>query len=394
MNLEKYLNDNFPGPFADDFLKEHFKSFGVNISIEGNKFLFKYDMIEADWNNPLTHFCRGAILRYEFGIGWEYVCRPWNKFFNRQEGRSNYSTKDDIKKLQNHKVELVQKMDGSCVTIWFDEDLNDFRASTLGSISTTNISDFDMTFSDLFWKLFGNDKSRFVKGTTSLFELCTVYNRVVTEYPEDHITYLGTYSNTTGEYLEALSEQIGTGLKKPIRIPFDFSSWDELDQFVEDESRKSRYGKNSEGFVCYVDNYPAFKCKNENYLNLHHLFTGDKLYVRKNIVNLFFQGKMDDLEQKLPEELKKFKDNLYSKYEHVLDEIFVGKNLVKDLKQDRKEYALKIQDLSKKYNFINVFQGYFYELLKGDQEFSEWLTSKNKHGNYIYESYMDFWKDV
>ena len=103
---------------------------------------------------------------------------------------------------------------------------------------------------------------------------------------------------------------------------------------------------------------------------------------------------MDDLEQKLPEELKKFKDNLYSKYEHVLDEIFVGKNLVKDLKQDRKEYALKIQDLSKKYEFINVFQGYFYELLKGDQEFSEWLTSKNKHGNYIYESYMDFWKDV
>lgn len=88
MNLEQYLNDNFP-TFSFETLSDHFKSFGVDISVSKNLYQFKYDQISANWNNPITHFCRGAILH--FGkFGWEYYARPWNKFFNRQELFSKY----------------------------------------------------------------------------------------------------------------------------------------------------------------------------------------------------------------------------------------------------------------------------------------------------------------
>lgn len=390
--LLKYLNENFPGPFSESFLKEHFKALGVDVNISGNKFQFKYDQINANWNNPITHFCRGSIFHYSFGEGWKYLARPWNKFFNRQEGFSNFSKEEDFEKFKKLNPKLLSKLDGSCLFVYFDPDINDFRASTLGSIKTSKVSDFPFTFSDLFWKTFKHSKERFVKGTTSIFELCTIYNRVVTEYPEDKVVFLGTYSNDTGEYLEEVSETIGKDLEKPISIPLCpvFSSWNDLNNFVEKESSNPVYGKNPEGFVAY-SNYPLFKLKNRNYLNLHGLFTGDKMFIRKNIINLFFDGGLDDVLSDLPEEVVKFSEEVKEKYLEASLEIFKAKEIVKGLKENRKEYALKVQELSKENRFVNLFQAYLFELLKNDIEFSSWLIlERNKKKNY--ESYMEFWK--
>jgi hypothetical protein len=389
--LLKYLNENFPGPFSDDFLKSSFKDFGVDVSIEDNKFLFKYDMISADWNNPLTEYCRGSIFRYSFGEGWEYVARPWKKFFNRHEGRSGYSTEEDFKKLSGNSVELFQKLDRSCCEVWYDVDKSSWRVSTLGSISTASVGDFPFTFAELFWKTFGNDSSRFEIGSTYLFELCTVYNRIVTEYEHNHVVFLGAYSNASGDFLEALSQKVGTGLLKPIKIPFEFTSWKALEDFVEAESKKTRYGKNPEGFVGYVNGYPKFKCKNNNYLNLHGLFTGDKMFVKKNIVNLFFQGGLDDVEKDLPTESKEFLQILRSRYEGVLDQIFVAENFLKPFAKDRKTYALKVQEIIPKYTYLKHFYGYYFEKLDTGLQFSEWLLKDNK-GQFNYEKQMPFWK--
>lgn len=207
MNLEEYLNEYFPGPFSDEFLKEHFKSFGVYVSIESNKFLFKYDQIEVDWNNPLSAQCRGAILYYNYGEGWKYLSRPWNKFYNREEGRSGYSTDKDFEKLAGKKVVLKQKMDGSCCVCWNDPEDNLWKISTLGAITTKNVFDFNMTFEDLFYSVLlekynktkQDIETHFVAGNTYIFELCTKYNQIVTEYKEHSITLLDIIKNETGE---------------------------------------------------------------------------------------------------------------------------------------------------------------------------------------------------
>ena len=390
MSLEKYLNENFPGPFADAFLKEHFKSFGVNVSIENDLFLFKYDQIEANWNNPITHECRGSILQYTFGIGWQYVSRPWNKFFNRHEGKSGYSTEEDFKKLAGQIVELWDKKDGSAIQLYFYND--NWKASTLGSINTTNVSDFEFTFAELFWKIFGNNSEQLIPGNTYLFELCTCYNRIVTEYENDCVFFLGAYSNYDGKFAEDISKDFSIGKKVPIKIPFTFTSWKELEEFVEKESLKTRYGKNPEGFVIYVNNYPAFKCKNEKYLNLHGMFTGDSAFIRKNVVHLFFNNRLDDVEKDMPEESKKFLDGLRKNYEYVYDKIFSINYVVSKLKSDRKTYALEVQKLCKDFN-VETFSNYFFDQFKEETNFSEWLLKESK-GIKNYERQMDFWKEV
>lgn len=386
MNLEKYLNENFSGPFSDEFLKAYFKNLGVDVSISGDNFLFKYDQIAADWNNPLTKYCRGAILKYVYGIGWEYLSRPWQKFFNQHEGHSGYSKDSDISKVPEGSY-LLEKLDGSAVSVYFD---GVWKASTLGSIDTATVGDFPFTFAELFWKLFGTDTSMLVPGNTYMFEICSVYNQIVTAYEKDRVIFLGAFSNGSGEYLKEHSEKISEGWNKPKKIPFTFKSWKEVEEFVEEHSKNPIYGKNPEGFVGYVGNYPAFKLKNKKYLELHGVFTGDKAFVRKNLVSLFFKGNLDDIENDLPDISKKFVEHLKEKFRDCWKEVISAKEILKEFKDDRKGYALKLNELSKESKILPMFQGYFFEILKEDLDFSAWLLMKKLKHNF--EAQMDFWK--
>lgn len=385
--LKEYLNETFPGPFSDEFLKTYFKNLGVDVSISGDKFLFKYDQIAADWYNPLTKYCRGSIFRYTYGIGWEYLSRPWQKFFNRHEGFSGYSKDSDFSKVPEGSY-LLEKLDGSCCQIYFVDGF--WKCSTLGSIDTAQVGDFSFTFSELFWRLFGTDTSMLVPGNTYLFELCSVYNQIVTAYEKDHVVFLGAFSNDSGKALKEHSEEISKEWIKPKKIPFNFNSWKDLEEFVEAESKNQIYGKNPEGFVAYIDGYPAFKLKNSKYLELHGVFTGDRMFVRKNLVNLFFKGNLDDVENDLPDVSKKFVEHLKEKYRDVWKEVCSAKEFLEPFKSDRKEYALKLREVTKSSKVLPMFQGYFFECLKADLEFSSWLVQKKL--KYNFEAQMDFWK--
>lgn len=388
MNLEQYLNDNFL-TFSFEILSDHFKSFGVDVSVSKNLYQFKYDQNSADWNNPITHFCRGAILH--FGkFGWKYYARPWNKFFNRQELFSNYSKKEDFQKIFGG--EFRQKLDGSCLILYFNFEENSWKVSTLGSIDTAEINDFRITFSDLFWKHFGSNTSDLIPGNTYLFELCTAYNRIVTKYQEDHLTYLGTLSNESGEAI--LSESLEARFKTPIKIPVCpiFKNWDDVGDFVEAESSNEIYGKNSEGFVFYKNGLPQFKWKNKNYLSLHGVMTGDSLFVKKNLVNLFFTDGLDDIYGDLPELMQEFSDRLKNRYVEISEKVYQVSKHLANFKVDRKTYALELKNVSD--SDVKIFSGYFFEILSKEKTFSEWLKSKNNHGRVIYESFLDFWKSV
>lgn len=388
MNLEKYLNENFP-TFSLETLSDHFKTFGVDISVSNNLYQFKYDQIQANWNNPITHFCRGAILRYN-EFGWEYVARPWNKFFNRQELFSNYSLETDFQKIFSG--EFRQKLDGSCLILYFNIDTSSWKVSTLGSIDTAEINDFGITFSDLFWKHFGTNFEDLVPGNTYLFELCTAYNRIVTKYPEDHLVYLGTLSNESGEAI--LNQSLEARFKTPIKIPVCpiLKNWGDVNDFVEAESFKEIYGKNSEGFVYYENGLPKFKLKNRNYLSLHGVMTGDALFVKKNLVNLFFTDGLDDIYGDLPELMQAFSDRLKERYVEISEKIYQTVKHLNSFKADRKTYALELKKISD--TDVKIFSGYFFELYSSNKTFSEWLKSKNNHGRIIYESFMDFWKSL
>lgn len=383
MSLELYLNKHFQ-TFSKESLSDHFKSIGVDVHISGDLYQFKYDQIEAKWNEEITHFCRGAILEFS-NNSWKYIARPWNKFFNRTELLSGFSKNSDINLCLNG--EFRQKLDGSCIILYFYKD--SWKASTLGSIETSEVNDFGFTFSELFWKLFGKDTSDLIPGRTYLFELCTVYNRIVTKYKEDHVTYLGCLSNQTGEALES---NLSSRFPVPLSVKFcpaRFKSWIDVKDFVEEESSNEIYGENSEGFVFYQNGLPKYKEKNRKYVHLHHVLTGDKMFVKKNLIKLFFEDGLDDVYDDLPEMLLEFVENLRKKYVQVSENIY---HALKDLEQhsERKDFALAVQKLDSE---LKNFSGYFFEWFLSKKTFSEWLKSKNKNGKFQYEAGIDFWKE-
>jgi hypothetical protein len=122
------------------------------------------------------------------------------------------------------------------------------------------------------------------------------------------------------------------------------------------------------------------------------MFTGDAAFVRKNVVHLFFNNRLDDVEKDMPAESKLFLDGLRKNYEYVYDKVYSTNYVVSKLKADRKEYALKVQEMCKNFS-IEIFSGYFFDQFREESNFSEWLLKESK-GIKNYERQLDFWKTV
>lgn len=118
--LKKYLDDNHPNPDKSDnhpnpdkrIVSDFMEKFGVNVKQEDDLYLFKYGMISVKWDD-VTHECRGAILR-PTKKGWEFLARPFDKFFNQHEGHCPvFEAKEFERRMDN--LRLVEKADGSCI---------------------------------------------------------------------------------------------------------------------------------------------------------------------------------------------------------------------------------------------------------------------------------------
>jgi len=402
MILVDYLNDNFPfnGSWTNSEIMKHFmETFGVNVKQEEDLYLFKYGMLEAKWTQPITHVCRGLIIR-NTSDGWKICSYPFDKFFNQTEGYCPISKE----KVFNDAVEdlsFIEKCDGTCIQVWWDDSLEIWRVSTLGSITTTNVHDSLLTFEDLFWKIFDNEKKiELVPGRTYLFELCSVLNRVVTRYETDRLYMLGIRDLTTFELIDWDTVSFMTdrfGVHTPVKKSFlDIGITDlkSAEKWIEDESSKKEiYGEYPEGFVVVNDKGPVCKMKNSGYLALHHSLS-DAACTRKAVVRAFFKGTMDDLYAALPEEFQKFADKLSdwaskmnSHFSNVVAPTFRSGKF-----KDRKEYAIFVQELPEpEGNFKPFFFQNQDKVCDNDinlgSAFIEWLSQN-------FEKYMDDWKSM
>lgn len=211
MDLPEYLNTYFSngeqGLFEDkpvDLVTHFLEKFGVDVKKESNLYLLKYNMLIVKWSCPITHECRGIILRYD--KKWEIVSRPWGKFWNLGEGMSPL-TDDRIFEKHVDEFQLRSKEDGTGIQVWFDEAMGQWRASTFGTITPQPVDGFSsVTFADLFWQTFGEDAKAKLneygnKDYTYIFELCCYQNRIVTKYPDNRIYLLGIRHKISGVYL-------------------------------------------------------------------------------------------------------------------------------------------------------------------------------------------------
>lgn len=369
MELLKHLNDVRPEDLEGHMMRE----FGVRVVREGDLAILKYTNA-AVWASPVTHECRGVIIR-DTGDLWVPVSRPFCKFFNYNQGH--------VAEFDHGDLALVEKADGTCIQLWWDESRGLWRASTLGTITTTAVNDLKETFEELFWRVSGLREylDDFRKGVTYIFELCTTDNQIVTRYDQDHVVYLGNRCAQTGEpQADCVLRHAfdAANVRSPHFINDSFASEEEVLAFVERESRNhEKYGQNPEGFVGYVGGRPVVKYKNITYMQLHSVGGGDLACSRKRIREAFFEGILDDIREAIPARLESFVEALATRYREMELEALEALRALSDggPYNTRKQWAQAVKDHLPK----DLQQWGFKRGPEGDLSFEDWISSDGRY---------------
>jgi hypothetical protein len=401
--LKLYLVKHFAmdkNEWTDEDLVKHFlEEFGVDVKVENDLYLFKYNQLASKWDNPLTHVCRGTIMRYS-QYNWSYVSRPFNKFFNLGEANFKYKIEEIFHQSNRKSIQLVEKVDGSLIQLWYDHAQLRWRASSSGTITPVQLHNSDTTLETLFWDLFPEavyniapifpkemqhilkkDITSLNKEKTYIFELCTVHNMVVTDYGRPRLTLLGVRDTEVGDHEDVFNPFSEYKFERPetFTIPDTVKTREDLLFWGLDHLSKGDYGTIPEGFVILYKNQPIGKLKMPNYVQAHK--SSDPLRWRKAAIEAILGGTYDDLQCFLSTVRKGEADKLHAELQEKFQGVFKA---VEDIRsrsfEDRKEYALYVQ---KNEDIFSLFQGFFFaakeEIRSGasaEDLFSQW-TQKN-----------------
>eukprot|EP01114_Cavostelium_apophysatum_P024857 TRINITY_DN9909_c0_g1_i1.p1 TRINITY_DN9909_c0_g1~~TRINITY_DN9909_c0_g1_i1.p1 ORF type:complete len:439 (+),score=116.96 TRINITY_DN9909_c0_g1_i1:105-1421(+) len=335
-SLESYLNNHFPLKDAEwssandaTLISRFWDDFKVYVRTEGNLYNFKYAQSLCErFDLHYVSECRGVIIRRE-STSWKYASRPFDKFFNQNEGHSpvrDYRTFDS----SCDEYSLVEKVDGTCIQLWYDQE----KVSDAGNRGSWRISTLKKITPDpwvltLFWKIFKLENCQKLDDRiTYIFELCCEENEVVTHYPDDRVYLIGARETESGRHftrleLDAAAAPIGV-LRPRVFIlkELGLNSLKDAKDFIEKEALKSDYGINPEGFVVFDKDAPLCKLKNVSYVEKHGIVTGNLLYVRNIVLERYWKETLDDVEdaiQKHPP-IVKYLDELKLKVNALLQE--------------------------------------------------------------------------
>lgn len=369
--LKKYLDRYFPiGRWGEingqeARLDKHFiDKFGVKVSNENDLFIFNYSDQQAVFSFPITHECRGIILRHAH-LEWEVVARPFDKFFNHFEPNCPLYDDAEFDKLAPS-LQLDEKLDGTMITCWFDRQRQEWRVSTRGAITPQKCADFqgvngdavEGTYDDLFRKTAGHIQWALMdKSNTYVFELCTSANRIFSKYPKDTIYLLAAREARYGVYVpysvvdELAAELYADGMNvgSPTRVflsTMGISTKTQLVEWVEKMYDAGGEVENPEGYVAYHGCKPIAKFKSRKYLDAASMYSGGNLaHQRMKLIAGFFDGNADDLYGIMAPEMRVFMDSLKDRHMKMYGlAVGVFTMLVTLDTDDKKVYASYLND--------------------------------------------------
>lgn len=249
----------------------------------------KYNMIESPKYEKIVRECRGLVLERDT---WKLIAKPFTRFFNYGE------CEPDREKFDWKNFTVTSKEDGSLIVLYYYDDR--WMLNTSGSFAEGNKVGFsEHTWSDLFFSSSNFKTSGLNKNYTYIFELCSLYNKIVRLYPESKIYFLGAYDIKNG-YELTFGEYIDEAKRINVQTPiiYNMNSMDEVLDFLhEKESSDPTF----EGVVIRSANNIRFKVKNEAYLRLHHMFDNGNVANPKNFVPFIIKGERSEIESYFPE---------------------------------------------------------------------------------------------
>lgn len=310
--------------------------------------ILNYDMLDTPKADPYGQKCRGLVLDRNTFVP---VAKAFDRFFNL--GELDITIKDfDLPSLR-----VEEKVDGSLIIVYYYN--GSWRMNTRGSFGDGQVCDMlGMTWYDLFYMATGVENmaefgaaleeefSIEAQEEAWVFELCSRYNKIVTDYPKPTLYYLTSFHMPDGE--ETPSDFRFHIDNPPCVDPGTWSMGVGTESIERTEEiiytllqNKVERRPDFEGFVLVDDNYMRGKLKSKTYLALHQ-FKGEGKVNTQRLVEIILFGELDEVLAYFPE----LKDHCKG-IEAQMDELFTSAWALYNKAitcQDRKEFAMIVKD--------------------------------------------------
>jgi hypothetical protein len=330
----------------------------LTIREKGSLYCLSYDLIKSDFSIPAVQEARGLILRKQTNA---IVAKGFTKFFNAKETHSS------LKKIDTKTVRYLDKLDGSLIKLYWDEELKQFIYGTNNSFDTKDCCVHNKSIT--FYELIQDTGAKFIdfddldKEYTYLFELIHPSNHVVINYNgEKKFTFLGAiHIPTLTEYDERNREHFR--LPKEIETPKEFH----FDSVEEAITSMNTCTDNIEGCIAIDAHFNRVKIKTLKYINLCHL---QKAKPNKNdLLQIVCRGEVSEILAYYPE-LEAGLKACDKTFTTVLDKMWL--DFCRLLKEIKEEIGYKGgQDLTHK-EFLQIVKTYTHSELMS----SVWSASQ------------------
>lgn len=335
-----------------------FKEKGIVRSKKGKYCLLNYG--QCDKPNEFNMWTRGLVLD-EFGK----ICSlPFVRFFNKSENE----------KLNFENCKLLEKLDGTLIGVFFDENDN-LIIHTRKTISTFQ-DDYDSQSLNFDGKKFSHLKlaNEYLKNIKNWnenrknlcwsFELIHGATKIITDYTNDrwglhllNVRNLNSLEEWSYEDMKKESEFLNC------MIPKEYPDVNSIEEF---DNLMSKMPNDFEGFVILnTKNFQRIKLKNKEYCQIR-LVLGQQNY--KTLLPIYLENRRDDIEALFPETKILF-EKINFEFCQIMKEITIACEKYKSSgrSKSRKEIVMEIRDKEPKW----IQSIILHFLNKKDEDFDE-----------------------
>lgn len=284
----------FMNTFADWEARITQPPFRITVKHDGVYTLLQYQQLNSDMKIRLVQEARGSIFRQNESGEWQYVCRPFDKFFNHGQAEAD--------QIDWSTARILEKVDGSLMKLWNDNGR--WHLSTNGTIDAFKapVSDLGYSYGDVFNRALGADFAAL--GTcldpnyTYMFELTSPDTQLIVPYA-DGVWYLSRRHTQSG--IEEFDRPDLPGVKLPKQ--FLMNNLTDVLEVV------SQMPKDEEGVVVNDAHSKRVKIKSPEYLMAAHL-ANNKMISNRNLVIYMQEDKLDDFLAYCPQHAARVQDLL------------------------------------------------------------------------------------
>lgn len=338
MNILKFIENN--SDWEELLSKE---PYNLKIVRDDNNVMLKYNQLTSDFSNPIVRECRGLIIQGNTENKFMPVCIPFFKFMNAEEPNS------DLDKIDWKTASVQEKVDGSLMKVWYDNNKKKWMISTNGTIDAFKASlasdETELTsYGELFLKCLDNAKadisfqkltSMLEKNKTYMFEMVSPYNRIVIDYAEPKLYFLGSRDNNT-------LQEYNPSQEAKLLAYFDTPKIYKLNSYEEVKKAANELPWNEEGYVVCDSFFNRVKIKSPEYVMAHYTRTNGVI-TKERLMNIILENEIDEFLVYASE----YKDKLYylkNKRQEFIEDI---NTIIYQIKlksfDDRKSLAMYIQ---------------------------------------------------